>query len=128
MSNNEFLREYRKKLGLMQTEFAEKFNISVGTLRLWEQGRTKAPDYLILLLKEREELLNEIARLKNELTESKDTVYSMAKQSSARFDNNKEQAQYNYSPPGQLSLFDIIREMDEVRARQKVQESEDAKQ
>ena len=128
MSTNEFLREYRKKLGLMQTEFAEKFNISVGTLRLWEQGRTKAPDYLILLLKEREELLNEIARLKNELTESKDTVYSMAKQSSARFDKNKEQAQYNYLPPGQQSLFDIIREMDEEKARKKAQESEDAKQ
>ncbi len=129
MTNSEFIRAYRKKLGLMQTEFAEKFNIPVGTLRLWEQGRTNAPDYLVTLLTEREELLAEINRLRNELNESKDTVYSMAKQSSAWFDNSKEQAKYSPDPLSeQMSLFDIIREMDAQKAKEKAKEQEDAKQ
>jgi len=33
----------RKKLGLSQEEFAERFGVSVGTLRNWEQG-SRFPD------------------------------------------------------------------------------------
>lgn len=33
--------ELRDSLGLSQTEFAEAFGVSVGTIRNWEQGRRR---------------------------------------------------------------------------------------
>ena len=37
------VREVRRKLGLSQSAFAAKFGFQAGTLRNWEQGRTR-PD------------------------------------------------------------------------------------
>ncbi|AFN57578.1 putative transcriptional regulator [Zymomonas mobilis] len=45
------IRKARKKLGLSQQEFASRFKISVGTLRDWEQSRSKAPDFAIAYVK-----------------------------------------------------------------------------
>ena len=41
------VKRLRWKLGLSQTEFAERFHIPVGTLRDWEQHRTE-PDQAAL--------------------------------------------------------------------------------
>ena len=50
------VRMIRKRSGLSQTEFAERYRISVGTLRDWEQGRVR-PDgpalaYLLVISRE----------------------------------------------------------------------------
>lgn len=45
------IRKARKKLGLSQQEFASRFKISAGTLRDWEQSRSKAPDFAIAYVK-----------------------------------------------------------------------------
>ncbi len=39
----ERIRAYRKALGLTQVDFAEKFNISKGTIAMWETGK-RTPD------------------------------------------------------------------------------------
>lgn len=44
------IKELRLKTGLSQQDFADRFNIPVSTLRQWEQGRRKAPDYVFSLL------------------------------------------------------------------------------
>lgn len=41
------IRQTRIGLGLSQPQFANRFRVPVGTLRDWEQARTKAPDYAI---------------------------------------------------------------------------------
>lgn len=53
----------RKKTNLNQREFAEALNISIGTLRNWEQGHRNPDGAAITLLKiidRHPELLNEI--------------------------------------------------------------------
>lgn len=45
------LKKIRKKLGMTQKQFAEKFNISVRTLQQWEQGRAKINPTLLELIK-----------------------------------------------------------------------------
>lgn len=45
------VRQTRAKLGLSQTEFAERFHIPVGTLRDWEQARVTAPDFAVAYFK-----------------------------------------------------------------------------
>ena len=53
--------ELRKALGLSQRKFAEKFGIPLGTIRNWEQGYTKAPDYVFTMVEKiarREYMLN----------------------------------------------------------------------
>jgi len=37
------IKDLRKKTGLSQPEFAEKYNIPVGNIKNWEQGR-REPD------------------------------------------------------------------------------------
>lgn len=44
------IKEIRKKTGLSQTLFSKKFGIPVATLRDWEQGRRKCPDYVNTML------------------------------------------------------------------------------
>ena len=44
-------KEIRKKFNLTQVEFANLLNISVGTLRNWEQGRRKPEGPARVLLK-----------------------------------------------------------------------------
>ena len=41
------IKATREKFGLTQVQFAERFNIAVGTLRDWEQGR-KQPNGVAL--------------------------------------------------------------------------------
>lgn len=45
------LKEYRKKAGLTQEDFAEENNISVKTIAQWEQCKAEVPLYMILKLK-----------------------------------------------------------------------------
>ena len=47
----ESIMALRKCAGLSQLDFAEQYNIPVGTIRDWEQGRRKCPPYVIELLK-----------------------------------------------------------------------------
>lgn len=42
--------ELRKMTGLSQDRFAERFEIPAGTVRNWEQGRTKPPEYVLKML------------------------------------------------------------------------------
>lgn len=48
---SEMIRNLRKDTGLSQYAFADKYNIPIGTLRDWEQGRRECPGYVIELLK-----------------------------------------------------------------------------
>ena len=46
----ESIMALRKCAGLSQSDFAEQYNIPVATIRDWEQGRRKCPEYMIELL------------------------------------------------------------------------------
>lgn len=109
-SNNDFIREYRKKLNLTQLEFAEKFCISVYTLRLWEQGRSIAPDYLVMLLKEREtyaEALNAMkSAMRYGLSQITQAVTELDDIDPQSFLDKPKEATSSYCP-GQMTLFDF---------------------
>ncbi len=55
----------RKRLGLSQSRFAEKFNLSVATVRDWEQGR-RQPDQtartLLLFIDRKPELVANVLK------------------------------------------------------------------
>lgn len=108
-SNNDFIREYREKLKLTQREFAEKFRIPVGTLRLWEQGRTVAPDYLVMLLKEREtytDALNAInSAIKDNLSQITQAVQALDNIDPQSFLDKPMVASSGSSD--QMTLFDV---------------------
>lgn len=44
------IKEIRKSTGLSQSGFAQAMNIPTGTVRNWEQGLTKPPEWVIPLL------------------------------------------------------------------------------
>lgn len=44
------IRDLRVKTGLSQKEFAEKFQIPIGTIRRWDQGQNDAPKYIIFMM------------------------------------------------------------------------------
>ena len=46
------VKDIRIRIGLKQTEFANRFQIPVRTIQNWEQGRVKEPSYLAPLLDE----------------------------------------------------------------------------
>jgi len=50
------VKQVRRKLGLSQNDFAEKFGISAATLRNWEQGRRQpdGPARVLLTIIDRE--------------------------------------------------------------------------
>jgi putative transcriptional regulator len=50
------LKRIRRKLGMSQPVFAERFGFSVGRVRDWEQGRTEidAPSRILLRILDRE--------------------------------------------------------------------------
>lgn len=43
-------KEIRELSGLSQDRFGQRYNIPVGTLRNWEQGKRECPDYVLSLL------------------------------------------------------------------------------
>lgn len=48
------IKELRSQTGLSQAEFCKKYEeIPISTLRNWEQGRRKCPEYVIRLLEVR---------------------------------------------------------------------------
>ena len=55
------IKEIRSLTGLIQKDFAEKYNIPLPTLHHWERGDSKCPQYLLDLLefKVKEDLRNE---------------------------------------------------------------------
>lgn len=50
MENKTPIYELRQRLEMTQAEFSKYFEIPLATLRNWEQGRTKCPDYLLKLM------------------------------------------------------------------------------
>lgn len=44
------IKTIRLKTGLSQSDFCARYDIPTGTLRDWEQGRRKCPEYVIKLL------------------------------------------------------------------------------
>ncbi len=46
------IKEIRKQTMLSQDTFAKELGIPVGTIRNWEQGRSKAPNYVSSLIEE----------------------------------------------------------------------------
>lgn len=45
-------KDYRKRQGLSQAKFAEKYGFRLRTLQDWEQGRRRPPEYVIKMLSE----------------------------------------------------------------------------
>ena len=45
------IKKMRSQTKLTQSEFSDKYHISVANIRDWEQGRRECPDYVIELLK-----------------------------------------------------------------------------
>ena len=84
MNDNNFIREYRRKLGLTQSEFSSKFCIPLSSVRQWEQSRVRTPDYLVKLLTEREELISENEQLRKELKELNNAIFTVCKSVAAR--------------------------------------------
>ena len=64
MTNAEIILEYRKKHGLSQKDFAERFGASESTVKAWEKGRVNAPEYFVRLLGENAELELQLESLK----------------------------------------------------------------
>lgn len=44
------VKEMRTRLGLTQSEFAEKYNIPIRTIQNWECGHRECPQYVLELL------------------------------------------------------------------------------
>lgn len=44
------VKEIRTLINLSQPQFCDKYNIPLPTLRKWEQGKRKPPDYVLELL------------------------------------------------------------------------------
>lgn len=44
------IREARLQAGLSQTELCKLLDIPIGTLKNWEQGRTKVAPYIVKLI------------------------------------------------------------------------------
>ena len=115
MADGEFIREYRRKLQLTQAEFAEKFDIPLGTLRLWERDRSRTPDHLVTLLNERDELLSTINKLDKENKKLRDVIYQTAMESFFKSDLNPFKDEYvpaneSDEESKQMSLFDLVQE------------------
>lgn len=53
-------KELRQASGMSQSQFANYFNIPPSTLKKWEQGQRKCPDYLLELMKYKLENENKI--------------------------------------------------------------------
>lgn len=49
-SMSEAIKKLRNHTDLTQSEFSKKYNIPIGTLRDWEQGRKEPAAYLVELL------------------------------------------------------------------------------
>ncbi len=45
------IKELRTRTGLSQSQFAEKFHISVRTLQRWEQDQNRVPEYVPYMIK-----------------------------------------------------------------------------
>ena len=45
------IKEMRAQTGLSQTKFADLFGIPVATLKDWEQGRRKPPEYVATMIR-----------------------------------------------------------------------------
>ncbi len=59
MKTGELLQYKRTRVfNMSQDDFAEKFGVSLGTLRNWEQGVSSPPPYFMMLLDDEEKLLS----------------------------------------------------------------------
>lgn len=50
MDDKERLKELRKKLGLSQAKFAEKFGIPIRTIQDWEYGKREIRSYIVNMM------------------------------------------------------------------------------
>ena len=44
------LADIRKELGMKQADFAEKYHIPLGTLKRWENGYNRTPEYVMYMM------------------------------------------------------------------------------
>ncbi|WP_081669480.1 helix-turn-helix domain-containing protein [Lachnospira multipara] len=44
------IRKIREELNMSQSQFANKFHLSVKTLQRWEQGQTKVPESIYYMI------------------------------------------------------------------------------
>ncbi|SEF91372.1 helix-turn-helix domain-containing protein [Lachnospira multipara] len=44
------IRKIREELNMSQSQFANKFHLSVKTLQRWEQGKTKVPESIYYMI------------------------------------------------------------------------------
>lgn len=51
------IKDYRKKIGLAQQQFADLFGISIDTVKAWDSGRRKPPEWAEKLIIEKLEKL-----------------------------------------------------------------------
>lgn len=58
MDDKERLKELRKKLGLSQAKFAEKFGIPIRTIQDWEYGKREVRSYIV-------DMIHKIIELEN---------------------------------------------------------------
>lgn len=65
------IRELRDSMGLSQSQFARMYDIPLSTLRKWEQGNARPPEYVLELLARQIPYTNrKLARIKG-----KDDIY-----------------------------------------------------
>lgn len=46
------IQELRKRTGLSQSKFAEKYHISIRTLQRWERGQNATPDFVVFMIEQ----------------------------------------------------------------------------
>ena len=50
MDNKDKIKELRKRLGLSQAKFAEKWGIPKRTIEDWEAGKREVKDYIVSMM------------------------------------------------------------------------------
>lgn len=99
-----YIRSKRTRVFKMkQDEFSEKFGVSIGTLRNWEQGVTEPPLYFIKLLELEENNLNNtyVAISENNILDKSLFVKSDIEQATKRIAQDKYQS----------AIYDIVMNM-----------------
>lgn len=57
------IKELRLQTKMSQSQFSEYFNIPASTLKKWEQGQRKCPEYLFELIKYKLKIENKIHQI-----------------------------------------------------------------
>lgn len=66
------IKELRKNLGITQREFAQKFDVPLHTVQMWEQGQRNPKEYTVKMIVRLIECERRISELEMELREPKE--------------------------------------------------------